>query len=116
VYRWSFEACAASGLVVHHSTKSWTLLSSPKCHKVGRVQLAHRESCYSVSFDLVSGVDGLGLGGACALGRMLLHLNAAFGHGLLQLRESVLRVPCQLHVFEAFMCLPCCWRQCCWRT
>lgn len=113
VYRWSFEACATSGLAVHHSTKAWTILSSPKCHKVGRLQLAYRESLYSVSFELQERAWDLELRGACALGGLLHRLNAGFGHGLLQLRESVLRVPCRLHTFEASMCLLCSWRLCC---
>ena len=91
---------------VHHSVKSWTLLSSPKCHKVGRLQLAHRESLCGVSFELGGPGAPLDASAACALGRLLVDLSAHFGQGLLQLREASVRIPCQLHTFEAFMCLP----------
>ena len=104
LYRWSFTVCAASGLRVAHAAKAWTVLSSPKCHKVGRLQLAHREALYSVSFVLQPSEAALGMGGACALSQLLLRLSAGFGHGLLQLREAAIRVPCQVHVFEASMC------------
>lgn len=106
LYRWSFAACAASGLRVRHVTKSWTILSSPKCHKVGRLQLVHRASLCSVSFELRPLTGFATVDSACLLGRLLLQLSAGFGHGLLQLHESLLRLPCQVHAFEASMCLP----------
>lgn len=81
-------------------------MSSPKCHKVGRLQLAHRESLCGVSFELGGLGAALDASAACALGGLLVGLSTHFGQGLLHLREASIRVPCQLHFFEASMCLP----------
>lgn len=69
------------------------------------MQLAYKEALYSVSFKLWAEEPVFDVGSACVLSGLLLHLSAHFGHGLLQLREAVLRVPCQVHAFAASMCL-----------
>ena len=100
--RWSLEAQAMSGVRASRRTKMWTILSSPKCHKVGRAQLALREACYSVDFELWPATAAGSLEAAVALWRLLADISAGCDHGLLKLQRVTARLRCALHTFEAF--------------
>lgn len=111
LYRWSFSVCEATGLQVTHAAKMWTVLSSPKCHKVGRLQLSFREARYSVCFTAEAADTGVDLASFVALCGVLRVCSAGFDHGLLRLRSITVRLQCAVQAFEAFMCLLWSWQQ-----
>lgn len=84
----------------------WTILSSPKCHKVGRLQLSQQEVIYNVDFELCSSSAAASLAATVALCRLLLQVSAGCDHGLLRLRRATVRLSCVLHSFEAFRWSP----------
>jgi hypothetical protein len=75
-----------------------TLLASPKCHKVGRIQLCRQYTAFTAAAPLGLPPRPLGRGLALAAGAGAL---AAAGHGGLQLRCLRLRLRIRL----AFMWL-----------
>ena len=84
----------------------WTILSSPKCHKVGRLQLSQLEAVYRVDFELEPAFGGGGLTSAVALWRVIARLSAGCDHGLLRLQCVTARLQCRLQSFEAFRWSP----------
>jgi hypothetical protein len=101
LYRWTLGMGAVSGLRVGHSVKMWTILSSPKCHKVGRLQLAHREALYGLDFAVEHVAGPASLGGVASLFQLLRDLSGGFDHGFLRLRSVTACVRSVLWQLEA---------------
>ena len=106
LYRWLLGARAVSGVRSGRRAKMWTILSSPKCHKVGRLQLSQQEAVHRVDFGLEPILGGGGLPAAVSLCQLIVRLSAGCDHGLLRLRSATVRLQCVLQVFEAFRWLP----------
>ena len=106
LYRWLLGARAISGVRSDRRAKMWTILSSPKCHKVGRLQLSQQEAVHRVDFGLEPALGSGDLSAAVSLCQLIVCLSAGCDHGLLRLRCATVRLQCVLQVFEAFRWSP----------
>lgn len=99
--RWllAAETAAAAAPRRRHSAVL-SLLASPKCHKVGRIQLQRRQVLYSVELHLVSAGGSLAWRDGARVFVALRALTAALGHGGL--------LPFALHARLALCLWPTC--------
>jgi hypothetical protein len=53
IYKWVYRVVKPLRFNYRVFNKMWTILSSPKCHKIGRYQLAHRYARYQFTFKFI---------------------------------------------------------------